>query len=294
LLQGPFRADEAIAKGLLTRSQLRGSGWRRLYPCVFVDSGVAVTPLIRIRAAALWMPPDAVISGRSAAHAWGAELADHDDPVEVTCPRRVRAAAGISIRRGSIAADEIACHRGLMLTTPTHAAWEIGRAMPESDAIGWVDTLARRRRLSVTDLRQEATRHAGAMGSRRASSTLAFADPRAESPPESRVRLAFRKAGLPLPVPQFSVIVDGYFIARVDLAWPQWRVAVEYDGQWHDDRAQLHRDRSRLRELNAAGWYVFPITREDMYDMPQLIAQVSESIDRRQRAVERRSATSSR
>ena len=96
-----------------------------------------------------------------------------------------------------------------------------------------------------------------------------------------------------MPIPQFSVIIKGFFVARVDFAWPQWRVAVEYDGQWHGDPRQLHRDRSRLRELNAAGSYVYPVTREDMHDMPRLIAHIGALLDRRRRTFERRSTTSS-
>ncbi|HEY7176707.1 MAG TPA: DUF559 domain-containing protein, partial [Micromonosporaceae bacterium] len=92
-------------------------------------------------------------------------------------------------------------------------------------------------------------------------------------------------ARLPTPVPQFSVIVGGFFIARVDFAWPEWRFAVEYDGQWHADRGQLHRDRARLRELNAAGWFVFHVTREDMSDMPHLVAQISALLSLRRDAV---------
>lgn len=242
----------------------------------------------------MWMPRDAVITGRSAAHLWGAELADNDDPVEITCPRRVRPTPGVAIRRAPIASDEIVNRHGVTLTTALHTAWEIARASDAVEAIAWIDALARSRRLSVAELRKEAVRHVGEMGSRRASSTLGQVDPRAESPPESTLRLAFHQAGFAVPVPQFSVIVNGFFVARVDFAWPQWRVAVEYDGQWHSDSRQLHRDRSRLRELNAAGWYVYPVTREDMHDMPRLIAQIGALLDRRRRAFERRSATSSR
>jgi very-short-patch-repair endonuclease len=129
------------------------------------------------------------------------------------------------------------------------------------------------------------------MGSRRAGATLTLTDPRAESPPESHLRVAIVRGGLPPPVSQFSVIVQGYFVARVDLAWPAWRFAVEYDGQWHADRGQLHRDRTRVRELNAAGWYVYPVTREDMYDLPRLIGHIGALLTLRRNAIESRSAT---
>jgi hypothetical protein len=242
----------------------------------------------------MWMPRDAVITGRSAAQLWGADLADTDDPVEITCPRRIRPTPGVALRQAPIASDEIVNRHGVIMTTPLHTAWEIARTSAAVDAIGWIDALARRRHLSVAQLGKEAARHIGEMGSRRAGSTLGQADPRAESPPESILRLAFHHAGFPVPVPQFSVIIKGFFVARVDFAWPQWRIAVEYDGQWHSDPRQLHRDRSRLRELNTAGWYVYPVTREDMHDMPRLIAQIAALIDRRRRAFERISTTPSR
>ena len=37
-------------------------------------------------------------------------------------------------------------------------------------------------------------------------------------------------------------------------------MAVEYDGQWHADAEQLHRDRRRLNQLVAAGWLVLHVT----------------------------------
>jgi hypothetical protein len=43
------------------------------------------------------------------------------------------------------------------------------------------------------------------------------------------------------------------FVARADLALPEIRLAIEYDGQWHSDPYQLGRDRARLREINR-GW----------------------------------------
>lgn len=223
LLRGPFRGAEAIASGQVSKSQLRGRSWRRLYPNVYMSVRLVLTPLMRIQAAALWLPQDSVITGRSAAQIWGVHLGDDGTPVDALCATRVRVPLGIAIRIGRVRPDEIAFRRGVVVTTPVHTAWEIGRALPQPEAIGWIDALARRRHLSNRDLGAHAELHRGETGSRRATLTLAHADPRAESPPESRLRVAFGTAGLPTPVPQFSVIIAGYFIARVDLAWPAWR-----------------------------------------------------------------------
>ncbi|MCZ2822403.1 hypothetical protein O2V63_18845 [Modestobacter sp. VKM Ac-2977] len=76
---------------------------------------------------------------------------------------------------------------------------------------------------------------------------------RAESPQETRVRLLLAAHGLPAPVAQFEVRADGRFLARVDFGWPERRVALEYDGVWHDGPGQFVRDRQRLSALAAAG-----------------------------------------
>ena len=107
------------------------------------------------------------------------------------------------------------------------------------------------------------------------AATLELCDPRAESPPESRLRVHIVRAGLPVPTPQFQVFVDGEFLARVDLAWPKIKLALEYDGQWHSDPGQLGRDRSRLRALNQAGWYVYHVTREDLRDVESLMRNLA-------------------
>jgi very-short-patch-repair endonuclease len=92
-----------------------------------------------------------------------------------------------------------------------------------------------------------------------------------------------RLGGAPLPIPQWQVFDRGEFIARVDLAWPWLKLAVEYDGQWHADRNQLARDRVRIRNLNAAGWYVYPVTRNDMWDLDQTVQAIKIVIAERSR-----------
>ncbi|WFE23794.1 hypothetical protein O7621_11285 [Solwaraspora sp. WMMD937] len=51
-------------------------------------------------------------------------------------------------------------------------------------------------------------------------------------------RLLLHDAGLPRPVPQHKVAdPQGRFIGRVDLAYPQWRIAIEDGGDHHRGRA---------------------------------------------------------
>lgn len=280
LLAAPFRGSTAIGAGLLTVAQLRSSTWRRLFRDVYVNARLPDSHLIRIRGAALRLPAGAAISGRSAAHLWCAELAA-SDPVEMLTPTAFGPLDGARIHLGNVDPDELTVHRGIPVCVPAHALWEISRALPLLDAIGWVDALARRRRLSRAAVMAHAERHRGAPGSRQATATMRLCDPRAESVPESKVRVAVITGGLPAAVPQFVVRdEDGYFVARVDLAWPRWKFAIEYDGLWHAERIQLDEDRRRLRSLNAAGWHVYPVTRADMHDMSGLVADIAAALAR--------------
>jgi hypothetical protein len=114
----------------------------------------------------------------------------------------------------------------------------------------------------------------GGRGARNARQTIGLADPRAESPPESRLRVILALAGLPA-VPQHTVRDrDGAFAARVDLAFPDQRVAVEYDGAGHAAPGQLTKDRRRLNRLVAAGWTVIHVTAADLHGAETLVARV--------------------
>ncbi len=234
----PFRGTEAIAAGLVTRSQLRTAAYRRIFRDVYVNAVRPDTHELRARAVALILPAGAAVTGRSAALIWDVKSIDADhDPVEVLAPARFGPVAGLRIRTGRLDAGDIAVRKGVAVTSILRTAWEIARSRPELDAVAWVDALARTRRVSTARLLAEAGRHPSERGATTALHVLALCDWRAESPPESHVRVHIRKPGLPRPIPQYVVESGGYQIARVDFGWPKLRFAAEYDGQWHADRA---------------------------------------------------------
>src|SRR5205809_205362 len=76
----------------------------------------------------------------------------------------------------------------------------------------------------------ELTRWAGHRGVAQARELLGWAEPLTESPMESRSRLQLLDAGLPRPVAQHPVrLLDGRWV-RLDLAYPERLLAVEFDG----------------------------------------------------------------
>jgi very-short-patch-repair endonuclease len=64
----------------------------------------------------------------------------------------------------------------------------------------------------------------------------------------------------------------------VDFAWPEHRLAVEYEGVWHGERQQVARDRRRLNDVTRAGWRVIFVTAADLHDPVRLIARLAEAL----------------
>jgi very-short-patch-repair endonuclease len=115
-------------------------------------------------------------------------------------------------------------------------------------------------------LHAQLTRQSGSRGIVRARQILKWADGAAESPMESRTRLRILDSHLPTPQVQWWVFDSaGQPIYRLDLAWPEYKVGLEYDGVDHLDRVRQRRDLERRAWLAAAGWRVLWVTDLDIY-----------------------------
>lgn len=77
-----------------------------------------------------------------------------------------------------------------------------------------------------------------------------------DSPYESKLRLAILRRGLPMPVINYSLMVDGR-VRVLDMAYPEFRIGMEYHGMHHT--AQYVDDCERLNALTAGEWKVFPV-----------------------------------
>lgn len=95
---------------------------------------------------------------------------------------------------------------------------------------------------------------------------LRLARERVESPKETETRLLIVASGLPEPVVQYEVYDEnGELIARPDLAYPELKIAIEYDGDGHRlDKSEWRRDIRRHRALDAVGWITLHLTEEDL------------------------------
>jgi very-short-patch-repair endonuclease len=222
------------------------------------------------------MPRQAVIAGRSAAWLYGAaDLAGSDDPVEVLVPSRHKfgPVRGLRIRLVDVLwTDEIDESRR---TRPVRTALDLARWAPDlTEAVVALDMLLACLALRPGRLAEVAARQPPGRGRAQVQRAVALADARSESPQESRLRMALVRVGLPDPEPQYTVRHGGRFIARVDLAYPAYKIAIEYDGRWHDAPERFGRDRRRLSALAAAGWRVILVTAADLHYPERVVATV--------------------
>lgn len=285
LVRTVFRGADALERGLLTKNQLYSSAWRPVLRGVFADPDLPLTHVTMCRAAQLVMPPEAVIAGRSAAALHGVPYLGGADPVEVIVPPGIRfgPVAGLIIRSTRLGDTDVQRQGGIRCTTSGRTCWDIASGLFGHDLIESVVFLDAMLRTGTVDpgvaYRQFAMGRPRPRGFARARQAYLLADSRAESPPESRLRVSLVLAGIPKPVPQYEITMDGRFVARVDLAWHDHRLAVEYDGHWHADAAQLRKDRRRLNRLVTAGWTVLHVTDDRLrHDLDGIVAEISAAL----------------
>ncbi len=207
----------------------------------------------------------------TAAHLWGMPLPPWfaDEPLHVSASEGWREPRDPTIRghRLQMPADQVRDLDGMHVASP-HETWcQLGGALTLDDLVAAGDFAIGRGELSsVGELRTALgrVRRAGAPVLREA---LPLLRPESESSPESRLRIAILAAGLPMPELQW-ILTDrrGGFVARLDLAYPAYRIAVEYDGRHHSDHAQFVRDADRWALIGDEGWIIVRVLSHHLAD----------------------------
>lgn len=264
-----------MAGGTLTAYRLR-CRYRALFRNVYVTQDADITALTRARGAWLWSGGAATLTGFSAAAVHGAKWLDANRPAELSrlnrhCPE------GIVAHSYTIPAVETCVVDRMRVTTPARTAFDLGRTLATDRAVVVLDALANATGFRVDDVVALADTKPGFRGVQRLRQTLRLVDGGAESPQETRLRLRLVRAGFP-PITTQICFRDEFGIIRirVDMGWPQWKVAVEYDGVQHwSDRRQRSWDIDRIAILESLGWTVVRVSAELMSRPDVIIARVA-------------------
>jgi hypothetical protein len=258
----PFLASEALAAKALPERAMRWL-YEPVYPGVYVPFGIELTASQRARAAWLWSRRRAVVAGQSAAALLGVKWVDAQASAELAGDNR-RPPALITVHADTLLATEVSDVGGVAVTNAARTAFDIGRRTSRLRAVQQLDALANATDVKALDVAAVAAQHRGARGVRRLHQILPLVDGGAESPQETRTRLALIDAGLPRPQTQI-VVFDAYgdFVARVDMGYRDLRVGIEYDGPQHwTDPGQRDRDIDRYSALQDLGWRIIRVSSE--------------------------------
>jgi very-short-patch-repair endonuclease len=278
LLGGPFTLEDARAAGL-DRWHLEGLSWRRIGPETYVWTGLQRDPEHGLRAALRRLPSRRAFSGRTAAwlHAIDATPCD---TVEATIPAGtgVSARAGIALRRSALLEGELVSIRGMPVTSITRTIYDLASTLSLTEAVVMADAALHRGKVRLEQLNVWAKANAGRRGIRRLRRVLELAEPAAESPMESRLRMVLVLGGLPRPKAQVSIHDrSGRFVGRPDLYYEKRRLGIEYDGVAHRDA--MAQDNRRQNALLRAGVRLLRFTAGDVLGNPtSIVAQVREML----------------
>ncbi len=276
----PFTVAEAREAGLTSR-MLEHERFRRIFRGVYVLASLTMTTRLWFAAAVMAGPSDAVLSHRSAQSLYGPDLRGGDGRID------------LSTRRNAVCrAKQIRVHRrlhpiafqmidGLPVTAAARTFVDCALELTFVQLVVFGDSLIHRRRVTFDDLLEYCrSRHLDGVVAARKAMEYLVADSR--SPMETLVRLMLVMSGLPHPACNAKVVdALGRKVATVDLLFAQFKVAVEYDGRWHelsaDERRWLRDRRERLEKL---GWTVIVVYDTDLPKPALIVTRVHEALVR--------------
>lgn len=283
----PFLRSSGIRTGI-TRHRLDGPDFHRVFGTVRVRATVALTPLTLTRAARL-LVPTAVASHQTAARLWGGLVPDTQEThVIVTSARWRRRRPGLHchVRSTTDTRPVPGTQDGggnLLVTTPEQTFVDLATELTLVDLVVLGDSLVLKA-VTTTDALLDAADRATGPGSALARQAAALVRSGAESGMETRTRLLLVLGGLPEPQVNEWVLDDsGRGRYRLDLPYPDLRLAFEYDGRQHaESSTQWGWDLARREWLDGEGWRLVVFRSEDIYVSPwETVRRAQEALAQR-------------
>lgn len=274
LRHGLFTRADALQAGLtpeIVDYRLAVDRWESVFPEVYRISGVPTSWQQTLHAACLAQRGKGVASHRAAAALWQFPGFKPDMIEVVVSHRDWFRHPGVNTRYSTkLPACDITDIGGIPTTTAARTLLDLCSLAPKARVEEALDDAERRGLITMALMQSRLDDLAcrGRRGVRIMRELLARRDP-AGRPPESvqerRLLRALERAGLPLPALQFEVYERKQVVARVDAAYPDSQLAIEYDSYiHHGNRAKFERDLARRNTLTRLGWRVIHVTADDL------------------------------
>lgn len=271
---GVFRGAHARMAGLSPRQmvdRIAERRWQELHHDVYRVNGAPICWEASLLAACWAGGFRAVASRRSAAALHGLP-GGRRDIVEITCPRWRRARHdGLLVHETkALSPIDVELVSGIPTTTPARTLFDLGGVCRAGLVELALENALRRGLVSEAELVATAKRlsRSGRPGGPILRQLLLARAPKqrpTESEMETLLLQALRAHGLPAPIPQHEVWRGSLCLGRVDAAYPDEKIAIEYDSdEFHTGRGPTKHDRARRHELIAASWLPIDVGPTDL------------------------------
>ncbi len=281
---GVFTAVEAVRAGYRPdeiRAELAAGRWRRLRRGVYVRAqdleatvgDVRARHVLDCLAGLVTLRPGPVVSHVSAARLHRLLVPTGvDDAVRLTDEIQWRRGRGYVVARASLPEGDVGRLGAARVTTPARSLVDCAREWDLEESVVAMDAALHGGVVTPEQLRAAVLRASHWVGIGDAARAAGLADGRAESPLESRGRLALLGAGLPCPELQVEIHGPRGFVARVDAWYEDAALAVEFDGRvkyldpfdGRDPGEVLWREKRREDLVRELGVRVVRLVQEDV------------------------------
>lgn len=268
---------EGLATGVLVQP------WRG----VVIHAADALKLTTRAQAALLAVGPPAALSGATSLALHGISAVD-DTNIHITVPysRRIKSKPGLTMHQVDFRPSDVIELDGLATFSLDLALADFLCDGDKRAAIATVDEAMRglaadHVRALRENVRDRIVDRRDRRGIHRALMLLDLATGKAESPPESILRLIVVEAGFPIPEVQYEITtVEGRKLYVLDMAWPSRRIALEYDGfAAHEERREY--DSERDARMAGRGWITIRASAADLRDPARLLGELTRAFERR-------------
>lgn len=302
-------AHFAAHHGVISRAEARACGmsnaaigrrvasgtWLRLAPGVFRLAGAPATWFGDARASAL--ATAGLVSHRAAARVWGLDGFDRATvELTVATSRNPLAPQGVRMHRSTqLALADDVIRRGVPITGCARTVLDLAAVVGRVRLHATIDDVLRKRMLRWHDLVAVLVRHSrrgrDGCGKLRAALDERYGEKR---PPDSAfnrmVGQLLIDASVGRPVFEHELFDGERFVARIDLAFPAERLAIELDSRlfhdFADDDPVFVNDRRRGNRIVNLDWTLLRFTWDDYRETPHVLVQTVRDALRRLRSAD--------
>jgi hypothetical protein len=286
----PFTFQQGLDAGL-GHNRLRSADLQRPYRGIRTAAMGELALVERAIAYQQKMPPYAHFCGITAAILLGVPLPSRHERslvLHVAVPPPHRAPVGRGIRGHTLSAGpaDVGVWRELRMCSPERTWCQLGALLTLADLVAAGDYLihADRNTPALTTgqrITDAVGQYPGRRGRRRLRAALGLLDAASESPQESRLRVVILLGGIPGVVANLPITTTGGFHYRADLAFPEHKVIVEYQSGLHYSPAAFRADMTRVSRLEADGWYVILVNKDDLDNPAELLQRIRQVLAQR-------------